>query len=331
MITQQYYVGAYAASPCLNQWDPKLEREFYLGIRDFSLIQGLEHPFYGEGLHRFDEKLFLESINPNWNFVFTCIPGTIGNLKQNPHFGLASDSEEGRKAAVKYTKKALDALHRLNQFLRRKAVVAVQLHSAPSMTKPHVKASVESFQKSLFEITSWNWEGAELIIEHCDAFNSSVPPVKGFMSLEDEMKTILNHSELLGKVSLGLNWGRSAIEGRNTILPLEHIKAVAVQNLLKGYIFSGATAQDENFGQWDDSHAPFLNEEYTKKALLSHSLLSKSELGKSLNLLPLEKLTYLGFKMQFLPGSLSVLERIEGIQSCLDLLDQSMVSKLQLK
>jgi hypothetical protein len=70
-------------------------------------------------------------------------------LKDSPHFGIASDHEgmfslsclssfhstapttDGRQQAIEFLHKVQQSVHQLNSRLHRKAVVAVQIHSAP--------------------------------------------------------------------------------------------------------------------------------------------------------------------------------------------------------
>jgi hypothetical protein len=49
---------------------------------------------------------------------------------------------------------------------------------------------------------------------------------------------------------------RSAIEGRNTALPLEHTQAVKAAGKLGALMFFG-TATEGPYGEWTDLHTPF--------------------------------------------------------------------------
>lgn len=109
----KYYVGAYASSPCNNGWNAEIESEFYNALKKDPRIQGLEHPFLGK-LHSEDDDWFLANIDPNWTYVFTCIPGTMAALGEMPAFGIASADEAGRKAAIAFLAKARDAIAKLN-------------------------------------------------------------------------------------------------------------------------------------------------------------------------------------------------------------------------
>lgn len=57
-------------------------------------------------------------------------------------------------------------------------------------------------------------------------------------------------------ISVCINWARSAIEGRNTTLPLTHTQQVKQAGKLGALMFSGTTQSGE-YGEWQDLHAPF--------------------------------------------------------------------------
>ena len=66
-------------------------------------------------MHNCDEQLFLsELVHPRWCAVLTCIGGTMANAGANPKFGLASDDDEGRAAAIGFAAKTLEAVGRWN-------------------------------------------------------------------------------------------------------------------------------------------------------------------------------------------------------------------------
>ena len=54
---------------------------------------------------------------------------------------------------------------------------------------------VKKFYESLCEICSWDWNGAKLVIEHCDSYTEmNKEPQKGFLQLADELKVINNET-----------------------------------------------------------------------------------------------------------------------------------------
>ena len=86
----RYIVGAYATSPNLVTWDEKSELTYFNELKKLPSIRGLELPFWGESLHPFDDEWLLSNLDPKWENVLTCVPGTMRRLDNDPYFGLAS-------------------------------------------------------------------------------------------------------------------------------------------------------------------------------------------------------------------------------------------------
>jgi hypothetical protein len=87
---------------------------------------------------------------------------TMVTLGTQPHFGLASDDEGGRSAAVAFMDSVRGAVARVNAAAGRPAVIAVEVHSAPSVGTPAgaaagVTASPAALHLSLAEVASWDW------------------------------------------------------------------------------------------------------------------------------------------------------------------------------
>ena len=305
----RYFVGAYAASPNTVNWDPVLEESFYNGLRSLQRIRGLEHPFYGS-LHRYDSLWFIKRIRSDWEFLFTCIPGTMDRLRSDPKFGLASADSEGRAAALSFMKQAQEAVSELNCHLGRKAVVGVALHSAPTRTL-EAQSSAAWFSESLLRIREWDWNGAKLLVEHCDAFRPEWPPSKGFLNLEDELNAIAQTNHCRTETGILINWGRSALEGHSVSTPLQHLRKSLDSGSLAGLMFSGVCATDSIYGSWLDSHAPFARH-------YPNSLMTEQTVRAALQVY--EKPGVLGFKIQTLPQSLSLRERLRLIESSLEYL-----------
>lgn len=313
---KKFIIGSYVASLSLRQWHPENETAFYSALKARPQIGGIEHGFYGN-LHRYDDTWFLKNIAPAWDFVFTCIPGTMERLEKNPLFGLASPNEDGRCAAVDFIHAARDAVSRLNTHLGRKAVLAVTLHSAPSL-----KASPDCFYQSLSEISTWDWDGAELHIEHCDAQHVGGSYAKGFLRLEDELSVIekVNNGQSQNRFGIMLNWGRSVIEGQSTETILDHIKACKSKNLLRGFIFSGTTdKKDSPYEYFGDKHAPAPTP-HNGEILVPESLMTEAEIKKSLALLP-DTLHYLGLKVMPRPVDADFKRSMVLIDHLLQVLD----------
>jgi hypothetical protein len=92
----------------------------------------------------------------------------MSRLGADPGFGLASTSKAGRRAAIDFIRDALRAAERLNERIGRSAVVALEIHSAPRADGQ--RASASALADSLKEISDWQWNGAQIVLEHCDAF-----------------------------------------------------------------------------------------------------------------------------------------------------------------
>lgn len=312
--------GIYVTSPTLDAWDAQKEIEFLHAIREsLPTLGGLELPFYGPGFHPHNEELFLKNCDPKWNYSFTCMPGNMNRVKANPQFGLASDEESWRRDAVKFHEDALKSAKKLNQALGRKAIRSVQIASSPKrMLAPSSQAA---FTKSLRELAAWDWEGMELLVEHSDAYLPSHPPVKGFLTLEEEIGAIRDSKADFGVL---INWGRSAIEGRSAEKPLEHIRMAKNAGLLRGLIFSGTSPDCPRFGKWTDLHMPVAPAEgmgFPEK----NSILTESCIQAALTEVGSTKLTVLGVKILSIPRDSSPLPQRVGVnRDALELVQRSL-------
>lgn len=316
----KYYLGAYAASPNHSGWNPELETAFYNELKAMPAIKGLEHPFLG-GLHQHDDKWFLANIDPAWDYVFTCIPGIMNALGQNPQFGIASEDEAGRLEALDFMQQACTAIGKLNAHLGRQAVTAIQIQTAPARNK--AASSKAALKASLQTMLNWDWQGARIVIEHCDAYVDSHAPSKGFLALTDELDVLrelnagLPETQQLGMV---INWGRSVFETRTVAGAVEHIQAAQQAGLLSGVMFSGVSDQDSEFGAWRDSHQPPRSSEtvlygepgswMTEQAM--HYCLAACAKP--------DALLVLGAKIGIRPHSASVAQRISTIDDTLAIL-----------
>jgi hypothetical protein len=320
-----YFVGAYASSPSGESWNPELEAEFYSKLKQEPNIKGLEHPFLGS-LHLYDDTWFLENIDPTWNFVFTCIPGTMNELGKNPEFGLASTSESGRLAALAFLEKARVSIKQLNSHLGRQAVTAIQIHSAPK--QPEGTSSKSAFQTSLGVLLAWDWDGAKVVVEHCDTLLDEHPPAKGFLSLAEEASAIItanrtaHRNNLKNSVGMVINWGRSVIETRHPEGAIQHIHYLNEKRLLCGIMFSGVSDKESEFGVWQDSHMPpTAATEHAKGE--SDSLMSAEEIHKCLRTAKAKenKELILGIKLGIRPSAASIEDRIAYNANALSILD----------
>lgn len=313
-----YYVGAYAASPNTTGWDPELEARYYARLRALPNIKGLEHPFLGS-LHPHDDAWFVRHIDPNWRFVFTCIPGVMAAMANNPQVGLASDDASGREAALAFLRQARDAIAALNAACGQRVVDAIEIHSAPDQTR--AASSVTALTASLAELVQWDWQGARLVIEHCDAHVPGQVASKGFLSLADEIAAIEATNARYGShVGIVVNWGRSVIEARSAEGALHHIQLAKQHGVLAGLMFSGASGQDTPYGAWRDSHMPPAPSTVGDMGA-EGSLLTVAAMHECMVASDYRNLTVLGVKIGIRPMDASLDARMAYISRALDHLD----------
>jgi hypothetical protein len=315
----KYYLGAYAASPNQQSWNPALETAFYTAIKALPNVKGLEHPFLGQ-LHQHDDDWFLANIAPEWDYVFTCIPGIMNALAQNPRFGIASEDEAGRVEALSFMQRACAAIGRLNAHAGRQAVTAIQIQTAPAQHK--ASSSKAALLSSLRTMAQWNWHGARIVIEHCDAFVPEHQPSKGFLSLADELDVLAALNATVS-TSLGMviNWGRSVFETRRVDGAMEHILAAQRAGLLRGVMFSGVSDKESEYGAWRDSHQP-----PQQSALVTHgepgSWMTEKAIHQCLAACDASQLLVLGAKIGIRPHSANIEQRISYIRDMLAILDR---------
>jgi hypothetical protein len=249
-----FFLGAYATSPSVDGWDPVAEAAYWQGLKGLPGLRGLEYPFTGR-LHPHDEAWALAHLDPGWELVLTLLPGTMDRLAADPGFGLASTDEAGRRAALDFTAAARAVVARLVAAGHR--VVAVELHSAPRRGVAGITATSAALAQSLAEIAGWDWSGAKLALEHCDAWTADHPPIKGFLGFDEELAAVVEARAVSGaEIGLAVNWGRSVLEARDPAQALRHIQQAAAAGLLAGVMFSGCSGEDGPWGVWQDSHMP---------------------------------------------------------------------------
>lgn len=298
-------VGAYAASPAHTTWDPLLEAEYYEQLAAVPGLRGLELPWLG-GLHPHDDRWLLKSLPSAWDLVVTDVGGTVIRLSEDPRYGLGSRDAVGRRAAVDDVARLRDDVDRLNQAVGRRAVIAVELHSAPLASN----GDSESLAQSLTEICGWDWGGARVLIEHCDTLVEGHIPEKGYLSLPDELSAI-ELSET--PVGIALNWGRSAIELRDADRVLDHIALAA--NHLSALVFSGASSLSSAFGSaWTDAHLPFATEESTSLLNADRAAAALAAAGR---------LDWVGLKMGWRPVDAPIADRVRMIADGIRLIGEA--------
>lgn len=296
---ENLFLGAYATSPTLFKWDKNKEKEYLVSIKNNLNIRGLELPFWGE-LHVHDEEFFLSLLDPKWEYVLTCLPGTMKALEINPNFGIASDDEKSRLEAIEFYRNANKAVLKLNNYFYEEKVVNVVLASAPSLKNVDISSSSKSLIKSLHEIANWNWFGAKLVIEHCDSGREK-NPVKGFLSLDEEIEAILEvNKSSITPIGLTINWARSAIETRSELGPIKHVKKAYENNILRGVMFSGTSPNSELYGEWSDLHLPVAKEKGIEYYEID-SLLNLDSIRNTLKECDIDNLSYIGVKVLSIP------------------------------
>jgi hypothetical protein len=236
-----FLVGAYAAAPA----DPSAPEfaEFFAALADSELVGGLELP-----THHLGDPAAVAAItkaaNPSWTYALTCFPGTMFALGKDPRAGLASTDPEARGRAVEFVAELREQVARFGDAAGGR-IGQIFLHTAPP------GGAADALATSLAEIAGWDWAGAALQIEHCDAAVPGQQPQKGFLSLADELAVLAD----VGSIGMVINWGRSAIEARSVDGPVLHLKQAHDAGLLSGLIFSGAAATDTDYGAaWLDAH-----------------------------------------------------------------------------
>ncbi len=242
-----YIIGAYPCAPSFHQKSEEEESAFWKLLADTAGIRGLEQPCL-EHLHPYGDEWLLQHTPGEWQIVVTAIMETMRRRGVNGGFGLASSDEDQRRACVDYYRHLRQKINAVNARYRGK-VTALEIHAAPLAGSSNVAQATDAFARSIKEIASWDWS-CNLILEHCDAMTQPAPR-KGFLPLENVLAVLADYD-----ISLCINWARSAIEGRNSTLPLAHVQMAKKAGKLGALMFSGTT-ESGAYGEWQDLHAPF--------------------------------------------------------------------------
>jgi hypothetical protein len=251
-----FIVGAYAAAD--PAWTVRTLAGFYASLAALPGVAGLELPAAQlEALAR--DRIAARALPEQWRYEVTSLPVTMTELKRDPGFGLASVSARGREEAVAAHDRIRTSIRRFHDLLGRPAVDSVALVSAPGPADADPRAAWAAFAGSLTTLAGWNWDGAALAVEHCDARRPGQVAAKGFLALDDEFAavTALPGPGSLAPVSLVINWGRSAIEQRNPDLPVQHAAHARQRGMLRGVVLSGCADTSSAWGPpWADTHLP---------------------------------------------------------------------------
>ncbi|MFT5926903.1 MAG: hypothetical protein ACI805_000016 [Candidatus Azotimanducaceae bacterium] len=320
----RYMVGAYATSPTLQVWDAEAETVYMRAMtEELGTIRGLELPFWGDGVHPHDSKLFLSLLADHWEFAITCLPGNMDGLVLNPHFGLASNNEEGRQAALTFYSKAAAAVRTLNDYFGRRSVVSVAVATSPALSHPTASSSADALYRSLETMSNYQWDGAKLAIEHCDSGRTKSKPVKGFLNIEEELQTIEKlFAASAIEVGMTINWARSVIEHRHPDGAAQHVRQAFEKGVLRGLIFSGTSAVESAYGQWTDLHLPVAREPGIVD-FEPDSLMTAEAMRNCLFECDYRQLDYIGVKVLAVPRDSASCERRVGInRDTLQILNQ---------
>lgn len=234
--------------------------------------------------------------------IISGVPGTTGRNAKDPDFGLASPDEAGRQRALEWARgeaAAAAALAAEGHIVR-----AVEIHSAPTG-----KADPAIFTASLLEMAGWDWGGAQLWIEHCDAHVEGQEPNKGYLRLDQELAILEEVAAAAPQAGWGMviNWARSAIEGRDAATALAHIEQSAASGWLRHLGFSSCSGEQTEFGvPWADMHLPLAG---TSVAPVG-SLLGAAEVAAALE--AAGDVTY-GLKLGLRPNDLGVAQRLAAL------------------
>ncbi|WP_423494561.1 DUF4862 family protein [Microbacterium esteraromaticum] len=251
-------VSAYPLSPAFANWDPAVEADVLHGLAGLPGVTALEVPWI-DGIHPHDSAWFLANA-PDVALAVTPLPFVMRRLA-TPGYGIASPDGDGRRAAIADLRRVAADVAQITE--RSAAHVAVvELHTAP-----RGEADADALARSLAELGEFDWSGARLMIEHCDAHVPGQTPEKGFLSLPDEISAIRASG---ADVGLWMNWGRSAIELRAPDAVAAQIAAAADSGLLDALVLSGASDRDGPYGgPWIDAHHPFSSLDPEAESLLT--------------------------------------------------------------
>lgn len=305
-------LGAYALAPAA----PDAQAELYAGLIDLG-IAGLELPLPAEGPLEAQVAWEARHLQPGWDLLVTCIPTVMKRLGKDAAYGLSSTDDDARAHALADVARARDLAVRLAHTHGARRVVGIQVHSAPGP----LAGSRDALQRSLDEILTWDLAGAEIVLEHCDAYLPGQTAEKGFWSLADETAAVRATGAGPDRIGVGINWGRSAIEGRSAATALAHVRRAADDGVLRAVVLSGATDTETPWGPaWSDGHiAPRGTD--PALALSSNSLLGPDEVRAALAVDP----AHVAVKIAVRPLDADVATRLAVARAALELVSTARV------
>lgn len=230
-------------------------------LAESPLVASLEVPFV-DG----EVALPATGVPGPWRHVVTLMPATMAGVAADTRWGPASNDADGRAAALALYRSVRATLS------RRHDITAVELQTAPART-----GSAVVFADVLAEVASWDWNGVEIVVEHCDAWTTAHPVEKGFLSQADELDAIAAVAARTS-VTAGVNWARSVIETRDVATGADHVRAAAARGLLGALMFSSVSEEATELGAaWRDVHlAPAGTEGAPAGSLLTPELVAET-------------------------------------------------------
>ncbi len=248
MTTQDLFVSAYITAPT----DPAAEDAFYDAVAGLDL-GGLEFALSPAGARTLDPDWIDAHVPAHWDLVVTLVPTMTVRRADQPAYGLASADDVARDRALDDVARARDLARALADRHGRRRVAAIEVHTAPGP----LLGTTAAFARSLDELLGWDLAGAEVLVEHCDAHVPGQAPAKGFFTLDEEIAVVRSFDLPPERLGLSVNWGRSAIEGRDPATAVDHTRTAAATGLLRALVLSGATDADTAWGPaWGDMHIP---------------------------------------------------------------------------
>lgn len=309
-------VGAYAAQP--NEAHER--RAFLEEVLSLPGVDGLEISWGAPGWEQ-DAPLLADALGSDMpgnregrgGHVLTLIGAAATMAAKAPSVGLASPDPGGRERAVQLVASAREAA--LDYLAGGQRIVAVELHSFPTLAQADAGLGGEALERSLCEILAWDWGGIAVVLEHCDARTATLPWQKGLLPLDIEIEAVAAAAARSPTpTGMAVNWGRSAIEERDATAPERHVQRLRSAGLLRGVMVSGATDRDGAYGMaWSDVHPP-LREQMPDSVMDRFKVAATLEAAGS-------GLLYEGVKVAVRPPQTTVKDRIAAIRGTLAALD----------
>lgn len=307
MSTEDLFVSAYITAPTGHA----AEDAFFDAVATLD-VGGLEYALHPEGTRTLEPAWVDAHVPAAWDLVVTLVPTMTVRRAHRPAYGLGSTDEEQRRHALADVARARDLARALADRHGRRRVAAIEVHSAPGPRD----GSLDALTRSLDEVLGWDLAGAELLLEHCDALVEGQEPAKGFHRLEDELRVVQGFGLAPDVLGMSVNWGRSAIEGRDPALAVAHTRAVADAGLLRALVLSGATDVDSAWGPaWSDTHIPPRGED-PALAASAVSLLGPDEVAATLA--AAGDVPRVGLKWAARPAEADVAARLAIVRASID-------------